>query len=342
MGIFSSLGSFGANLGILGGAAGQGGRKYLRQIRDLWNKLETPNFDYRDLTAPELQVLAEQFPEVYTAVVPKEAQTVSDSPEARAAQVRAQGRAESMATGQNLDENLARQQAAESVQAAQRRADLSILSDLAQRGRLGAGDEIQARMMSGQRAAGLSRDLGLDMARDASGRRLAANAQAGGMAGDIRSGDTSLSARNADIANRFNEMAANIQNQAGQFNAQQRQQAGAWNAQNTQNVGNANAAMGYQVSSDNLNRQNTLRDQDYANQLQKLTGQTGALSGLSDAKYREQAAKAQTIQSVGTSGGQALDGILAAIFGGMGGGATVPTGAAGAAVGGAAPYYYGR
>ena len=310
-GVGGGLGGAIGNVAILAGAAGKGGAKSYKAALDVWKKLQDPNFDMRSLSAPELQVVGQYFPQVYNAIVPQQAQTISEDPATRAAQM---GSLEHLQQYQNTDlplsEKIAAQNAQASVQDASRRAQQSVMSELAQRGRLGAGDEIQARQGANQQAANLAHGLGSDLTQQSIQARLQANQGAGQLAGQIRGQDLGAVAQNAEIMNRFNEMVANQRNSAAQYGAAARERSQAANIGNAQDVSNQNALNSYNVASQNLNRQNALRGDLFNSQLARTQGTANAYNQYGLAQDAQQAAKAAAIRGIGQGVGQVAGGGL--------------------------------
>jgi hypothetical protein len=89
--------------------------------------------------------------------------------------------------------------------------DASIMSDLAQKGMSGSGQELAARMMAGQAAADRTSQEGLKLGAMALERMLSADVSAGNMAGNLRTQDFS---EQSDIARAKDIIASgNIANQ---------------------------------------------------------------------------------------------------------------------------------
>lgn len=298
------------NIAVLAGAAGKGGLGEYKQIPDLWRKLKESDFDFRSLSAPELQVLAQYSPELYQAVVPREFQQVQDSPGLRQTQMGALDRLQQASTGDlPILERQAQQQAQRGILGSYKTAQEDALQQLAQRGRLGAGDEIQARLAAGSQAQNLAADMGSQIAGDNANRRLGLQQTVGQMAGGLRGQDFQNRLANAEITNRFNELAAGYQNQAAQYNAGARERAQGAREGLKQNVADTNVMNRYGTTLENLNRQNALRDQLFGQQVTKTQGLSGALGQLGWAKDAEKAAKAQAIRGIGQGLGQTAGGL---------------------------------
>jgi len=320
--MLGGVGSLMGGLGSLGGAlysmfGTSGGEDDLQKAISLYRKVKEPDFDYTQLSFPELQIFSTYFPQLYEATVPAEFQQIADSPEMRASQTRNLGQLERVAQeGLPLEQRLAAQRASEQVQRGARQADLAVLQDLAQRGRLGAGDEIQSRMAMGQNSANLASQLGSDVVRQGIANQLGATTAAAGLAGQIRGQDVDLRTRNAEIANRFNELAANIRNDAAWRNAQERARTQTLNAGEQQRIGEANQLGQFQTQQQNIDRSNQLRQQEFSNRMSKVGGQAQGLNNLAQANYAQQAANSQSIQSLARGLGQAAGGAIN-MFGNM-------------------------
>ena len=316
--IGAGLGSFGGGLANLFGAAGKGGEAELKQRIALWNAIQDPSFDMSTLTPPQLQILAEEAPQLYQAVVPDEVKLANDSPELQAAQQRGLSQMQEIASqGMPLADRLSAQTIQDAAAKSSRGAQESILRNMAQRGRLGAGDELQARMVGNQQTGSLTGQMARDALAQSLDRRMGAIGQASNMAGSMRQQGFQNSMANANVVNNFNNMVAQMRSNQNLQNTQMANQAQAYNAAQKQRVGEANVQARYNTQLENVNRQNQLKQQGFQNKVTKTAGATGALGDLARAKYDEQAARAQNIQAVGQGAGQAAGG-AADVFAGSG------------------------
>lgn len=306
----------GAIGGIVGLATmGKGGEREAKKRVKLWEMLQQPDFDYRELSPPELRMVAEYFPETYEAVVPESVRLTEDSPWARGQQADAVGRLGTYAKeGLPLSERLNAQGMQLRLAGEAGSIDDSIRRNLAARGRLGGGTEAAMRQGSSQVAANLARDMGSDLTQQAIENRYRANLAAGEQAGNLRQGDINLSSNRANAVNRFNEMVADLRNQAARDNWSERTAAQRYNVGTRQGLANENARSRYGVGLENLNRKNALKQGVYDNDVTKLRGQSEALAALSGAKYDEQAARLQNITSIGQGVGQAGGSLLGGFF----------------------------
>jgi len=312
-----AIGSLISGISILAGAGGKGGVKERKQIIALWNALEQSNFDFHQLSFPELQMVQQLLPEVYTAIVPDEVKQVIESPEARTAQLEALGQTQEIARGGlPLADRIAAERAQGSIQQASRGRDLAVLRSLASRGGLGSGDEAQLRLQANASTNNLGRDLGQSLQETALNRRLSAIGQYGEQAGALRQGDFRAGAFNAEAVNRFNEQVANSQNRAAEFNAAARAGASRYNVGTKQRLSEQTALGRLDLRQQQQRREDALKGTLFNQQATKIGGQSAGLEGLAAYKDRDRAAKEQAIAGIG--GG--VDDILGSVIGGGGGG----------------------
>lgn len=316
----------GAIGGLIGQAtAGKGGQGKLKQISRLWKDLQRPDFDYRDLTAPELQMVAEFFPDTYDAVVPAEVRLAQEGPEGRQAQLSSlYGLQQIGQEGLPLADRLAAQESQFRLSDTLGRNDAAIKQNLVARGRAGGGNEVALRAAGGQTGANLAASLGRDLVRQGLERRMGALQGAGQLGGQLRAQDQALSGENARAVNRFNELTAQIRNQAAMDAADARTKAQAYNVGTQQDLANQNTLNRYGVGLENLNRKNSLKQQSFGNDVTRLQGYTGALG--QEAAYKE-AKRAERIRmgqqvggAIGAVGDQAVDALSGGLTGGLGGG----------------------
>ena len=312
----------GAIGGLIGQAtAGKGGAGKLKQISKLWKDLTTPGFDYRDLTAPELQMAAEFFPETYEAVVPEDVRMAVAGPEGREAQLTAiTGLDEIARGGMPLADRLATQEATFRLSDANNRTNRGIMANMAARGRTGGGAEVAGRLGAGQTGANLAAQLGRGIVQESMARRPGALQALAGAGGAMRSADMDEAAENARAVNRFNEVTAQIRNQAARDASSARSQAQAYNVGTRQRLADSNVMNRYQNESENLNRGNDLLQQDFGNRVTKLQGYSGALMNEGAMKEAKRSERIRTAQGIGSGIGSAAGSALSFGLGGAGGG----------------------
>ncbi len=288
------------------------------EIIKLYRDLEVPDFDMRSLTPAQLRVVGDVSPEVYSAIIRGEAATPQDSPEVRAEQMGAlRHLADVRREGLPLSERLAAEDMQRAIAGEFRRNNQSVMRNLAERGRLGGSAERQARLQANQSSGELARGAGSDLARMAVGNRLNAAYGAGELGGRIRSQDIALSDAKAGHINRFNAMASQLLTQAARDAAGSRERANYYNVGNRQRVADTNEQSRYSTERDNLNRQNALRDQRFANETQRIGGLAGALSMMANAQMAKDAQRYHNFQQIGGGIGGAAGSSFD--FGGFGG-----------------------
>lgn len=323
MGFGDSLGGlFGAGTSILGYlTAGKGGMGQMEERVSLWRKLQSPDFDVRSLTPQEYHVFAREFPQEYEAMVPEEQKLAMDSPEMRQAQMEGLSRLREYATqGTTPEERGVSQEAMQGVMGAQSRMTEAALQSLAQRGRLGGGTEIQARLAANQAAGNLAHRLGTSLMAQQADQRFAAAGALPGMAAQGRAQDIGLSQFNANVINRANELAADAINRAGMFNAYQRGGTQAANVERTQRTGEQNVQQKNLYGVMNRNYKNEMGQQNFQNEISRLMGLSGTLGDLANLKELRRAQYLGFMNNLGQGVGKGIGGGVDAILGSGGGG----------------------
>jgi hypothetical protein len=306
-GIGEGIGSLlGAGAGLLfGGEGGMGTRK---DIVNLWKDLEAVDFDMSQLPAPQLEMVAQLFPELYNAQIQGEAQQITESPEMREKQALALSQMEDVAREGMTDvDRLEATRAKEAIAQANRRSQASILQNLGARGQLGGGTELAARLAGSEQAGQAGADMGADLVRQSALRRLAGVEGAAGMAGNIRGQDINVASRNAELADRFNALASQLLTNAAQNNAQMRMGAQQYNVGTKQNIANQNVLNQANTAARNQEYLNSLRQTGYENQVQKIKGQSGAMGGLAGAQDIDDYMKKQAYAQMGQGAGGLFD-----------------------------------
>ncbi len=308
------LGSLGGLAGTVGAAilgnrkAGQGELKTALRNAE---QIQLPQYDISQIPWEQLRQVASENPTLYSAVTPESVQTAQDSPALALQQMMALGQARQVAEeGMPVADRLAAQEAQSRVAGSARSAQLAALRDLAERGRLGAGDEIQARLAASQQASTLGRGMASDLAQQSANRRMAGIQEYANQAGNLRAQNYSNSMGNANVINNFNNMVSQMQNQAAMQNAAAQTQAQANNAAMANQVQQANAMGRTDTAKYNQANRNNLGTQGFQNALAKNEQVSDALGGLSRYKTARQTAQMQTMQNIGSRAGQGAGGAL--------------------------------
>jgi hypothetical protein len=303
--IGGGVGGLIGGIGVLAGLAGEGGDKYRKQAIEVYKKLKASDFDYRELSAPELRIVAQEMPSLYDAVVPDEVKTIVEQSGDREAQMRALGRTEEVAdNGLSMVDRIEAQKAQRAVSGEADRANEAVLRNMAARGQLGAGDELQARIAANQGASDLARDQGNSLVEQSLLRKMAANESAAGQAAGIRGQDVGVQSANANYINNFNSMIANMRTNAAAQNAAAQTAAQANNSRMQQNVANQNEMGRYNTQLQNLTRKNALLGQNFDQQLQIANGLAGAYGGMADSADLQTKNKADALVGAGQGAGK--------------------------------------
>lgn len=302
------LGGAAGGLLVLAGAGGKGGDRERKQALNVWKKLQLSSFDMRALSPPELQVFSTAFPELFQEVVAGSPPEIADSPEVRRVSIQNLQRLNQVAQeGLPTMERLAAEQAQRRVAQASGRAQEQVLRDLAERGRLGAGDELSARLAAQQQSQNLAAIQGSDLAQQAIANRVGATGQAAQLAEGIRAQDIGRRATQESLMARYNQMASELGTQRAMANAQARERAQMYNVGVKQHVGEQNEQAKYQAALENLQRQNALRGASFGQSLAKTQGVSNALTDMANWKdqirMNREKALVQTGQGIGQIGG---------------------------------------
>jgi len=274
------------DLGGLGGAlggglasliSGSGGERERNKAPKLFEELIDPPFDMSDLTAPELRSAGQYNPETYESVA-TEVQGVEDSPALRAAQLQALGQLQQIGQeGLPLSERLAAQEQQRGLAQTHKGLQEAALQGLAARGRLSGGMELAARMAAGQQSSELARGQGADLAQMAVGNRLRGIADSGQLAGQVRGQDQQQRLANSEMINRYNMALTGRQEGAAANAAQARNQAQLYNLGERQRIADTNVSNRYGTAQYNQANQNSLKQNQFGNQLARASGQANAL-----------------------------------------------------------------
>lgn len=300
MALSEGLGALAGGIAVLGGVGGKGGMPQYQEILQLARDLQAQDFDTRALAAAKLQQVAQVNPALYQAIVPQGYQGINEDPAMKEAQLRSLAGMERVAQeGLTSEDKVLAGEAQRAMQTAQTRGINASLQNLAERGKLSGGSELQARLAAGQQSAEMGAQFGGDLQKLAIQNQLNAMGEASQMAGGVRGQDLTAQQAAAQIANRFNEFVSNMQNQAAQNNAQNTQQARMANAQNAQGIANQNQMLDYQNRVRNQEYGNATKQQVWENDLSKYGAMTGALTQWGRARDAEKQGKINAITGIG-------------------------------------------
>lgn len=302
--------------GALGGAigmafAGKSGKEYYKKALAAVEKLQLSDFDMRSLSAPELRAVSEAFPDLYQEVISGQASQVQEPMAGRGAQLRGLSRFETMAReGLPTAERIAAQEAQRGLAAQAKNADEAVLQDLAQRGQLSGGDEISARLATGQQAHNLAAQQGTNLAMMGIENRMRGMQGAQSAAGALRGQDINVAGQNADLMNRFNELASQLGSERARYNAAARERSQMYNVGNRQRIGDFNTIARGQMGERNQDTQNRLRALATQERMGKTNMLVDAYGNMGQFQDNQRAARIALGRGVGEGVGGAAGGAL--------------------------------
>lgn len=200
-----------------------------------------------------------------------------------------QGTEELAETGFGVEDRARLDAMRRATQADEQARQASILQSFAERGALGSGSELAARLSSAQGTADRASQAAIDLAAQGQAQRRAALGDLASMSSGLRSQDLAKAQREASARDQF-----------AQFNAMQRAQTAQQNLAQQQAIANQRTNLQNQQQMYNKG----LIQQDYQNRLQKATGVSGGLQNLAQTQMQrgqQQAAAAQA-EAAGTRG----------------------------------------
>lgn len=275
------------------------------RIQKLIDQVQSPDFDYTKISAPQFKVLKDYNPKVADYVQEKAPQYITAGSEdaksgrdaQRAALQRLRGLGDTGRDAQSdaLQEDAMRRQAIEnnSQQA-------SIRQNMQQRGIGGSGLELAQAMGAQQNAAQLGADSSRSAMLDAYKTRLQALRDSASLGGQIRNEDVEVESRNVGINNDFNRRLSANQNAYNQYKDGVNNDAQWKNIGMHQDADNKNVAGKYETDKWNINNGNTLKQREYDNAI----GKVGLSAGQSNQKVADIRGNAQDNASIISGLGQ--------------------------------------
>jgi hypothetical protein len=279
------------------------------RVQAIFDKMQAPDFDFSRLTPEEFRVVGTYAPDVAPYIAEANPELVrAETPDAmagRAAQREALQRLmETSRAGGMGDELLQAQMQQANLQGAQalQQTRNAIQSQMARRGQMGSGLDYALQLAGGAQPQMQAAQAGISQATEAYRQKLNALRGAADLGGTIRGEDVALSGQNAAIINAFNQRVAqarrnaalnqqDVQNEAQRYNLGQRQSAADRNVQ-TRN----------QFQTQERNRADDLRQQQFENQMGIARGQAGLSDQRVDDIMGAARQRNQTIQSIGDVG----------------------------------------
>lgn len=298
------MSNFLAGLPVVGGLFDDSEEKALAEYqknRGLFEGLNLPQ--YQDYRPEDYQYAGDYSPEA------AQAQTVSEDPMTRSAQLSALSKLSGLAdTGLSQVDELGYAKAADMARREAQSSKAAALQNAQARGVAGGGLEFALGEMGGQAAANRAAQAARDQAAESARQRALYNQAYGSALSGMRDQDYRANRGNADILNQFN-----------MANTQARNQAQQWNMGRRQDIANQNVAGHNQAQQYN----NDIRERSYNDRLKQAQGiagvnnQMGDFYGAQDAANKKKRAAAG--QAIGAGIGYGLGGMAGGMAGSMAG-----------------------
>lgn len=282
-----------------------------RRLIQLYEKINLPDFDPRDITPEDYKVIGTYTPEIAPYVAEEAPQVLQESAitqEGMQAQRDALARLrEAAATSEDPQfigmVNRAVREAERGAQARQG----SIMENFARRGQLGSGLEMAAQMQGGADAAERAAIAGESAAADAYRNRLQMLRDSASLGKDIRGQDLGMQEKNIDIINAFNQRAAQAQRDWGKYRAGEMNEAQLKNLSAAQRASDLNKQARYNAAIGNRDYRKGIQQQQLENVLSKTRGLAGQYEGRRQDIIGRTQDRGQQIQGVGEGIGKAYD-----------------------------------
>ena len=197
-------------------------KKYLRENKELWSALQTPDIENLKVKLEQAVSQGKLDPKIGQAILqdPSAMKDVGADPKLVQAQEQSLSALQRVAQSGGQDATTRARMAATMDQVGQqeRASREALQAQMQRRGIGGGGTDIASQMLAQQQSAGQAAQMGFQTAADAEQRALQAIAQSGQMAGQMRSQQVGEDAARAQAMDRIN-----------QFNTAHRQQLQASN-----------------------------------------------------------------------------------------------------------------
>jgi len=281
-----------------------------RRMRELFSKLQTPDFDMEELKPEEYSMVEEYLPELapYVAeAAPQLIETTDAMRTGRTAQLDALGQLRSTASQERDPAFMAAiEQASRQGQADAQSRQQSILQDQARRGvgsgAMGAGS-LAAQLQGAASGMERSAEEGRAAAMESYRNRQAAIRDSATLGGQINQQEFNQGSRNADIINSFNQrLSTNL-------NAYNQNRADEVNRGNLRNIDARQRSADKNVDARNRFRGQKLdwQQQDYENKRGNLRDQLGMSKDESSARRDDTRDQNQFIQTAADTGAYYYD-----------------------------------
>ena len=272
-----------------------------QRMLDLINKVQNPQFDTRDITPEDLQLVQTYIPEsapYIEEIAPQQVKAASaGAMQGRQAQLDALGQYKRLMQ-QGFDPQtameMARSQRGASAEAASARQTAQ--AEAARRGFGGGPSFYQAGAdQAAMDRLALSQQASLA---DAANRRLQATGAMANLGGTIRGEDVSLEQANVNAINAFNQRQAARKQDWANLGASTRNQAQQYNIGEMQRISDANKRAAYDAAVRNQSNRNTTAQNQFSNAMSKATGQQPQSSQIQQGYAQQAEQQNKSIQAM--------------------------------------------
>ncbi len=307
--------------GILGASILSGGLQYMNSseaqdlsakeranLQAMLNAVKNPNFDIRQITPEQYQVLQKFNPTIASYVQEKNPELLKANSQGAVAGRDAEMSAlEQMLNksrgGQDILSDIARNKASRQTanDASSQRASLD---QLFQRRGVAPGGMMQYGAQLGGISDAANREALANEAGAESeiGRRDTAMMNAGNLGSKIRGEDVDLEKTNVGAINDFNQRMAHGQNAYNQYSANEQNKGNLYNIGAAQDVANQNTGLRNDYQKYNQSYGNQMKQQDFTNQLNKLGQQSNVTNMAQQGIMGGAQQQNQAIQGISNAG----------------------------------------
>ncbi len=280
-----------------GSGGGNSPTYYTQQAADLWNQLPVPVTNKTPYS--QEQYVGDFTPASFTPTFTNLANFQESNPQLQADEEKNVGQLEDIASnGMTSAQKQAANLINQTVNQAFGANTGSINNSMAARGQQGGGLGYLSSLVNASNAANLGNQQGNQTIQQMNANKIAAIQAGSNMASGVRNQNYQIGMGIQNRIDAYNAMVDQMKNNASAANIANQNAASQMNLANRQNISNANT----QIGNTNLDRANALSQQDWANILQKISGQSGALLNQSNSGAAAQAAAAQQLNSAAQLG----------------------------------------
>lgn len=282
----------------------KGGDRYYRAYLNNALGLQTPDLIERQFPATQLERVSEFTPTLYDPSSVENPELVGQQEQQMLDQQIALQQMQQIAQeGVPIQDTLASRRLGRGFADETQRARDATLRRFQAQGRASGGDQLAAELIGQQQSSNQLRDQGEAELYMQAQRRQQAIMAVAQMSGQQRDQGFGEEAYNKSTVNRFNDLAKARMTQAARDNAMTLTQGQALNAAEAQRLSDENAYNRANVLRENVYGPNSVRQQEYGNELKKQQLLAGALTTMGGYKDEQGTAKANLAKGVGTAAG---------------------------------------